>query len=50
MDILQHILVYVTLTIAVGFLVKKFLLPKPVKLQKKGFEKPCGQSGSCNCN
>ncbi|WP_291864600.1 hypothetical protein [Maribacter sp.] len=50
MEILQNILVYLTLAVAVGFMMKKFFLPKPVKSQKKGFEKSCGQSGSCGCN
>lgn len=50
MVILQNILVYLTLALAVSFIVKKFLLPRPVKTLKKGFEKPCGQNGSCGCN
>lgn len=48
--IIQEILVYITLALALGFLVKKFFLPKPAKNNKKGFAKSCGQSGNCGCD
>ncbi len=48
--IIQDILVYASLTIAVGFLVKKFFIPKPVKATKKKFTKSCKQGGNCGCS
>ncbi|MBU2948061.1 hypothetical protein [Zobellia uliginosa] len=49
MSILQPILVYIVLAIAVGYLVKKFLLPKALFTHKKGNTKACGQD-SCGCH
>ncbi|MDX1363542.1 MAG: hypothetical protein R3243_04970 [Arenibacter latericius] len=49
MSILQDILVYITVAIAVGYLVKKFLLPKSLFVGKKGNSKGCG-NGDCGCH
>ena len=52
MGILQPILVYITLAIAVGFLVRKFFLPKSLFVSKgapKRKEKVCGQD-DCGCH
>jgi hypothetical protein len=52
MEILQLVLVYLTLTISVGYLVKKFLLPKTVLTffgSKKTNSKACGEDG-CGCH
>lgn len=48
MDFLQNILVYIILVVAVGYLVKKFLLPK-LFASGKGNSKGCGQDG-CGCH
>ncbi|MFS4446460.1 hypothetical protein [Maribacter sp. 2307UL18-2] len=48
MEILQQLLVYATLAIAVGYLVRKFLLPKTVLSGKKVKTKACGQD-DCGC-
>ncbi|WP_299430554.1 FeoB-associated Cys-rich membrane protein [uncultured Maribacter sp.] len=48
--IIQNILVFATLILAVGFLVKKFFLPKPVKVNKNKFTKSCSQEGGCSCS
>ena len=50
MEILQNILVYVTLALAVGFIVKTFILPKRVKANKKDHLKSCGQGRNCGCS
>lgn len=47
--VLQHILVYLILAIAVGYLVKKFLLPSSLFASKKGSGKSCG-SDNCGCH
>lgn len=49
MDILQHILVYITLAISVGYIVIKYFIPKSVKSSKKGGTKACGQN-DCGCH
>lgn len=49
MELLQSILVYITLTIAVGYLVKKYILPKSLFSTKKGNNKACGD-GDCGCH
>jgi len=49
MVLLQHILVYLILAAAVGYLVKKFLLPKSLFASKKSGGKGCG-SDDCNCH
>ncbi|MBO0320753.1 hypothetical protein J0X14_00480 [Muricauda sp. CAU 1633] len=49
METLQHILVYVTLAVAVGYLVWKFLLPKSLVPGKKKASKSCGQD-NCGCS
>ncbi|MFS4466477.1 hypothetical protein [Maribacter sp. 2210JD10-5] len=49
MDILQHILVYITLAIAVGYILWKFILPKSLLSSKKRNSKACGQE-DCGCH
>ena len=49
MEILQQILVYTTLAIAVGYIVKKFFLPSSLFVAKKQPSKGCGQ-GDCGCH
>lgn len=49
MEILQLILVYITLAIAIGYLVKKFFLPKTLFATKKAPTKACGQD-DCGCH
>ncbi len=49
MAILQNILVFITVTLAVGYLVKKFLLPKTLYASKKEKSKTCGNS-DCGCH
>ena len=49
MSILQHILVYITVALAFGYLVKKFLLPKSLFAGKKRSSKTCGD-GDCGCH
>lgn len=46
---LQDILVYITVAVAVGYLVKKFLLPKSLFAGKKSNSKSCG-GGDCGCH
>ncbi|CAM3401906.1 hypothetical protein [Zobellia roscoffensis] len=46
---IQPILVYIILAVAVGYLVKKFFLPKALFASKKGNNKACGQDG-CGCH
>ncbi len=47
MELVQQLLVYVILALAVGYLFWKFLLPKGM-LGKKGSSKSCGQD-HCGC-
>ena len=48
MELLQHILVYIIVLVAVGYLIKKFLLPKSLFAGKKGSSKAaCGKDGGC---
>jgi len=49
MEILQLVLVYITLAIAVGYIVKKFFLPKALFASKKSNTKACGQD-DCGCH
>ena len=49
MDIIQHILVYITLAISVGYLVNKFLIPKSIWSGKKNNAKSCGKD-DCGCH
>lgn len=49
MDILQHLLVYITVAVAVGYLVNKFLIPKSLFSGKKRSNKACGDS-NCGCH
>ncbi|SNY95253.1 hypothetical protein SAMN06265377_0919 [Flagellimonas pacifica] len=49
MEILQHILMYSTLVIAVCYLVWKFILPKSLLRGKKNTPNACGQDG-CGCD
>ncbi|CAM4169051.1 hypothetical protein ZORO111903_04915 [Zobellia roscoffensis] len=46
---IQPILVYIILAVAVGYLVKKFFLPKALFASKKRNGKACGQDG-CGCH
>ncbi|MFC4221481.1 hypothetical protein [Flagellimonas marina] len=49
METAQHILVYITLAAAVGYLVWKFLLPKSLIYGKKKDSKSCGDD-NCGCS
>jgi len=49
MDFLQNILVYIVLTVAVAYLVKKFLLPKSLFASGKKGSKACGED-DCGCH
>lgn len=49
MDILQHILVYITLAISVGYIATKFFIPKSLWSGKKSSSKACGQN-DCGCH
>ena len=49
MHILQPLLVYIVLAIAVGYLVKKYLLPKSLFADGKKHTKGCGQD-DCGCH
>ncbi|WP_171036980.1 hypothetical protein [Maribacter algarum] len=49
MENLQLILVYITLAIAVAYIVKKFFLPKALFVSKKSNSKACGQD-DCGCH
>ncbi|WP_238857751.1 hypothetical protein [Poritiphilus flavus] len=49
MEVVQTILVYLTLAAAVFYLAKKFLLPKRLFASKKGTTKGCGED-NCGCH
>ncbi len=49
MEHIQSILVYITLAIAVGFMVKKFFLPKSLFATKKSKANACG-TDDCGCH
>jgi len=49
MEIIQQILVYIVLILAVGYLAKVYLLPKRLKAKTKSSTKSCGQS-DCGCS
>ena len=48
MDLTQEILVYLTLLIALGYLIRKFLLPKKFFAGKKS-NQGCGED-DCGCH
>lgn len=48
MALFQSVLVYLTLALAIGYLVKKYFLPKRLFVDKKG-SKACGQE-DCGCH
>jgi hypothetical protein len=50
MEILQNILVYVVLAVAVAYLAKKFLLPKSLFPSKKRSGKGCGDGECGGCH
>ena len=45
----QHILVYITLALALGYLIRKYLWPKPRKSKSKIPGGDCG-SPDCGCH
>ncbi|MBT8292630.1 hypothetical protein [uncultured Eudoraea sp.] len=49
MSVLQPILVYLTLAIAIFYLAKKYLLPKRLFASKKGTKSGC-EEGNCGCH
>ncbi len=49
MSLVQPILVYITLAIAIGYIVFKFFLPKSILSTKKGNDTSCG-SDDCGCH
>lgn len=49
MELFQNILVYITLVLAIGYIVKKFFLPSTVFASKKTKTKACGD-GNCGCH
>jgi uncharacterized membrane protein YwzB len=49
MEILQTILVYITVAVALSYIVKKFFLPKALFVSKKNNTKACGQD-DCGCH
>ena len=49
MEGLQLILVYITVAIALGYIVKKYFLPKSLFAMKKVSTKACGQD-DCGCH
>lgn len=49
MATLQNILMFITLGIAVGYVVKKYFLPKSLFANKKQNSKSCG-SNDCGCH
>jgi len=48
MAVIQSVLVYLTLALAVGYVAKKYLLPKRLFVTKKN-TKTCGQN-DCGCH
>ena len=49
MELFQQILVYITLALALGFIIRKFFLPKSLRLSKKNNAKACGEK-DCGCH
>jgi len=49
MALFQEILVYIILLIAIGFIVKKFFLPRSLFSSKKESSKICGEE-DCGCH
>ncbi|WP_350289253.1 hypothetical protein [uncultured Croceitalea sp.] len=47
---MQEVLVYIILLIAVGYLTKKFLLPKSLFAPAKKSSKACGSDSGCGCS
>ncbi len=48
MELIQTILVYLTLVIALGYLLKKFILPKRLFSTKKGNTTGCDDNCACH--
>ncbi|QWX83838.1 hypothetical protein H0I23_15505 [Cellulophaga sp. HaHaR_3_176] len=46
---IQNILMYLTLAVAIGYVVKKYFLPKKLSAIKKQNQKACG-STDCGCH
>lgn len=46
---IQNILMYLTLAVAIGYVVKKYFLPKKLSATKKQNQKGCG-STDCGCH
>ena len=49
MSLVQPILAYTTLAIAIGYIVFKFFIPKSVLRAKKSAKKACGED-ACGCH
>ncbi|WP_411029609.1 hypothetical protein [Spongiimicrobium sp. 3-5] len=49
MSYVQPILTYIVLAVAIGFIAKKFFLPKSLFASKKKSAKACGQD-DCGCH
>ncbi len=49
MEYVQLILVYITLALALGYLIYKFLLPKSIFASKRRKKSACGQN-DCGCH
>lgn len=49
MYVIQLILVYLTLALALGYLLKKFVIPKKYLSAKKSGSPSCGQD-DCGCH
>ena len=49
MELLQNILAYLILALAVGYLLWKFILPKSLVRSKNVASKSCGQD-DCRCH
>jgi len=49
MDIVQQIGVYIAVALALGYLLKKFVLPKSLFSNSKKNTKACGQD-DCGCH
>lgn len=46
---LQSILVYLTLAVALGYLINRFVLPKKLRIGKKNSSADCGKD-DCGCH
>jgi hypothetical protein len=47
---MQQVLAYIILLLAVGYLAKKFLLPKSLFTSSKKSTKACGNDTNCGCS